>query len=60
MLKEKTIEEQIVDAIEDVKQAMLDNLKAGKAEVEAKLNKEKTHYNLLKAKERLNGLERSL
>lgn len=60
MQKEKTIEQQIIEAIEDVKQAMLENLTAGKLEVEAKANKERTHYKLIKAKERLNGLERSI
>jgi hypothetical protein len=59
MKTELSIEKQIEEAIKDVQEAMLANLKAGKVEVDAKLAKEKAHYQLLKAKERLTGLERS-
>lgn len=60
MPKNEIKEEEIIKAIEDVKVAMLENLAASKVEVEAQLNKKQTHYKLLKAKERLNGLERSI
>lgn len=60
MKKELTIEDQIKEAISDVQKAMLDNVEAGKWAVDALKRKEKAHYTLLKAKERLYGLERSL
>jgi hypothetical protein len=56
----ETNEQEIIKAIEEVKEAMLENLRAGKAEEQAMIAKEQAHYKLLKAKERLNALERGL
>lgn len=59
-LKDKTLEQKIEIAINDIKNALLENIDACRAEVSAKLRKEKARYVLLKAKERLTALEREL
>lgn len=55
--KELSPEEQINQAVEDVRQAMLNKIKADKALTHAGIKKEKARYVLQKAKERLNALE---
>lgn len=55
-----TKKEEIEKAIEEVKDAMLENLAASQDETKAALRKKAAHYTLLKAKERLSGLEREL
>jgi len=55
-----TTKEQIDEAIADISKAMFENVKAGKAVVDAELKKRKAHYALQKAKERLNSLEQEL
>ena len=59
-MKEISIENQIELAIEDVKKAMLENMQADKAEVQAKDRKRKAHYALQKANERLRGLQQDI
>ncbi len=54
---EKTIEEKIEEAISEVKDAMLENISASKAETDAGVRKTKARYALTKAKERLYSLE---
>lgn len=56
---EKTKEEEIDEAIDDVKKCMLDDIKAGRLALNASIAKEKSHYALLKAKERLYAIERN-
>jgi len=57
---ELTPEEKVKVAIKDVSDALIENINAGKAIVEAGLRKKSAHYTLQKAKERLTGLEREL
>lgn len=52
-----TTEEVIAVAIEEVKDAMIENFKADKEEVKAKDRKRKAHYALQKANERLRALQ---
>jgi len=59
-MKEISIENQIELAIKDVKKAMLENMQADKAEVQAKDRKRKAHYALQKANERLRGLQQDI
>lgn len=60
MKTEPTTESQIEIAINDVKNAMLENMKADRAEVQAKDRKRKAHYALQKANERLRGLQQDI
>lgn len=60
MKKELTLEEELIIAIDEVKIAMLENVRAGKIETDARVLKEQAHYKLLKAKERLASLERGM
>lgn len=60
MKQELTTEEKIKVAIEDVREAMLENMRADKAEVQAKDRKRKAHYALQKANERLRGLQQDI
>lgn len=60
MTKEKTQKEQIEESINEVRDAMMENIAASEAETAATLRKRTAHYTLLKAKERLSGLEREL
>lgn len=50
-----------IDEIEacftELKGAMLESMEASRAEVDAKLRKQKAHYRLLKAKEVLRAIE---
>jgi hypothetical protein len=55
-----TTEQAIKQAVLDVQNAMLENLEAGRAEVQAKDRKVKAHYNLLRSKERLYAIEREM
>lgn len=55
-MKEKTIQERIQIAIKDLSDAMQENIEAGKAEVDAKIRKEKARYTLQKARERLDAV----
>ena len=57
MKDEQPTENQIKTAIADIEVAMIENIKAGKAVVEAQEAKKSARFKLLKAKERLNGLE---
>jgi len=59
-IKEKSIEDKIKDAIKDEEQAMLENVLASKAETDAKVKKQKAHFKLQKARERLNELYQEL
>jgi ElaB/YqjD/DUF883 family membrane-anchored ribosome-binding protein len=52
-----TFEEAIEVAIEDVKNAMIENIKADQAEMESKERRKKAHYVLQKANERLRNLQ---
>ena len=58
--QELTGEQAINQAIVDVHNALLENINASKAEVDAKDRKKKAHYTLLKAKERLLAVEREI
>jgi len=60
MKPELPVENQIEEAIKDVQDAMLENIKASKLIVDITKKKEAARFKLLKAKERLTGLERSL
>lgn len=55
-----TAKEQIEEAVEDVRFAMLENVKASEALFDAEVKKRKAHYLLQKAKERLHALEQEL
>lgn len=55
-----TPEQEIITAVDDVKVALLADLKAKEKIIEVNREKTKTHYNLLKAKQRLSTLELSL
>lgn len=55
--KELSAEEAIKEASNDVRDAMLENIRVNKAIVEVQKDKERARYNLLKAKDRLRGLE---
>lgn len=52
-----TTEEVINLAIEEVKEAMIENFLADQAEVQAKDRKRKAHYGLQKANERLRAIQ---
>jgi len=52
-----TFSEAIEVAIEDIKKAMIENFEADQAETIAKDRKQKAHYNLQKANERLRNLQ---
>lgn len=60
MEKEKSKIEQITEAIDDVKNCLIADLAAKEKIIEVNREKTKTHYALLKSKERLAGLEREL
>lgn len=60
MKQELSIEKQIEEAINDVHKALLASVKAKEREVEAAQERTRTHYELLKAKERLSNLEHGL
>lgn len=55
-----TTEEVISLAIDEVKQAMIENFLADQAEVKAKDRKRKAHYVLQKANERLRAIQSDL
>jgi len=59
-MKQISIEEQIEIATEDVKIAMIENMNAGKAEVQANDRKKKAHYALQQANARLRGLQEDM
>lgn len=52
-----TFEEAIKVAIDDVKNAMVENIMADQAENEIKERRKKAHYTLQKANERLRNLQ---
>ena len=56
MKTELTKEEQINEAIEEVRLAMLADFKAKQKEEEIAREKTKTHYQLVKARERLDTI----
>ncbi len=60
MKKDQTIEEKIDQAVKDLNSALLENVLASKAETEAKQRKQKAHYTLLTAKQRLTAVEMEL
>lgn len=60
MKNELTMEGKIELAINEVRDAMLENVKASEMETEAVLRKKSARYKLQKAKERLSGLESEL
>lgn len=57
MKPEPSIEDQIEKAIEDVKNAMLENIEADKAENDAKKRKKLAHYALQQANQRMHALQ---
>ena len=60
MQENKPIEEQINEACKDVNLALLANMRAKAKMVEVGREQTRTHYDLLKAKERLASLEQGL
>ena len=60
MQQEKSKEEQINVAIEDVRLAFLENFRAKQKSEEIARERTKTHYTLLKAQERLWSLQQEL
>jgi hypothetical protein len=56
----QTIEQQIEQATNDMKDALLENVIASKAETEAQLRKKQAHFKLQKAQERLFALRSEL
>lgn len=52
--------QQIDEAISELKSALLESLEASKAEEEAKVRKMKAHYRLSKAKELLRDIDYQL
>lgn len=52
--------QQIDEAISELKSALLESLEASKAEEEAKVRKMKAHYRLSKAKELLRNIDYQL
>ena len=60
MQQEKSKEEQINDAIEDVRLAFLENFRAKQKSEEIARERTKTHYTLVKAQERLWSLQQEL
>ena len=50
-------EEEILNALEDLKVAYLADMKANKKVEEVNREKTKTHYNLLEAKKRLSSVD---
>lgn len=56
MKPQLTKEEEIELAIQDLHKAMLADMKAKEKEIEIAREKTKTHYNLIKAKQRLEML----
>ena len=60
MKEELTLEEKVLEGIKDVQEALMENIKASKAEMDIKIRKKKAHYTLLKAKERLRSIESEL
>ena len=59
MKQELSQREQINNAVDEVKDALFADLEAKEKIIEINREKTKTHYNLLKAKERLANLEAS-
>lgn len=60
MKPQPTQEQQINQAVSDIKEALLENISASQAETDAKFRKKKAYNTLLKAKERLRGIEQDL
>lgn len=60
MKPEATIEVKIDTAVKELHEALIENINAGKAEIDAKVRKQKAHYNLLGAKQRLYDLEKEI
>lgn len=58
--EEPTKEKQVEEAIDDVRDCMMRNIKAAALEASAKIEKAHARHALLKAKERLNSLEHEL
>ena len=57
MKNELTKEQEIEQAIKEMGDAMLNNVKASKMVVDAEKLKQKTHYDVTKASERLRSLQ---
>ena len=60
MKQEITIEQEIDNAVEDVRKALQADMKAKNKIIEVNREKTATHYTLLKANQRLRDLELSL
>jgi excinuclease UvrABC helicase subunit UvrB len=60
MKKELSIEEQINEATQELNEAMIANVKAHRQILEANRIKTKTHYDVVKASQRLRSLELEL
>lgn len=60
MKPEQNKETQISEAIQDLQTCLLADLRAKEKIIEVNREKTKTHYALLKAKQRLSDLEQSL
>ena len=53
----RATEQELEDAVDKLHQALLEMLRADRAEDDAKIRKTKAHYNLQKAKDVVYGLE---
>jgi hypothetical protein len=60
MEPEKTIEEKVEQAVSEVRDAMIENIKASRMEIDIASRKAAARYTLQKAKERLSNLESEL
>jgi hypothetical protein len=58
--EEPNFEIRIMEAIEDLKNATIENINASKNELNAKKEKETAYHKLIKAKERFRELEKEL
>ena len=52
-----TIIKEVDECLDELRLAMLENIEASKAEVDAKFRKQKAHYRLIKAKEAVRNIE---
>jgi len=60
MKPEPTIEQAIKIAVDDLNNALLENIAASRAETEVKMRKNKAYHILLKAKERMRAIEQQM
>lgn len=60
MLKSPTTQEQVAEICKEVQEAMLENILANQALTQAELRKKKSHYQLVKANERMRAIQMEL